>query len=173
MRTAFESLWIHGGCAGAATNVTPKGAPIVPRDSVFTRSTSEVVRMFPLRLIFPPWPDDEVAHGDQSRHPVRGGPQKGKLALEPAVERGNPLLHAGSGHHRSIVVASIFSVKLSATRTPLLGVNSGDSPGSQRSWRFGPDRPTGETTGKIAEKMRGTEGKTPETQASLTKAARS
>jgi hypothetical protein len=44
-----------------------------------------------------------------------------------------------STHHRSIVVASIFSVKLSATETALLDDVGGNSSVPQRSWRA--DRP--------------------------------
>ena len=45
------------------------GASIVPRDSVFTHSTSVVERMFPLKLIFPPSHDDHVARRDESWRP--------------------------------------------------------------------------------------------------------
>jgi hypothetical protein len=56
------------------------------------------------------------------------------LAIEPAVECGVPLRPAGSGHHRSIVVASIFSVKLSATRSRFCDHARGNSSAPRQSW---------------------------------------
>jgi hypothetical protein len=55
--------------AGAAAATALQGAPIVPRDSVFMRSTSEVVRMFPPRLIFSFGARRHVAHWNQSWRP--------------------------------------------------------------------------------------------------------
>jgi hypothetical protein len=57
-----------GVTAGAATGDGLGRANRSTRLGVM-RSTSEVVRVFPLKLIFPPRLDDEVAHGDQSWRP--------------------------------------------------------------------------------------------------------
>jgi hypothetical protein len=53
MRTASKSPLLHGGCAMTTICTALGGAPIVSRNSAFTRSTFEVVRMFPLKPIFP------------------------------------------------------------------------------------------------------------------------
>ncbi len=65
-------------------------------------------------------------------------PQHCKLAMMRTGKCGVPLPPPASGHHRSIVVASIFSVKLSATGTPLCGRIRGNSLVPRRSWRAFP-----------------------------------
>ena len=64
-------------------------------------------------------------------------------------------------HHRSIVVASIFSVKLSATRTRLESPSAAHSADCRRSWRSRRDCPPQGAICKTAGKMRRTERKLP------------
>lgn len=125
----------------------------------------------PLRLIFPPRREHELAHGDQSWRPGEACPQRCMLASELAVERGDPPLRAGFAHHGSILVASIFSVKLSATETPGRHVTRVHSPVPPPSWPEVAPASGWRQTAKSAEKMRGTERRTRQVRASPTKAA--
>jgi hypothetical protein len=125
-RAAFTNATCHRG-AGIRRPKSTAGSRPGSRPCPFADAT-----------LLPAWRER------QARVPRRPPRLPGRLSSTLQVgddadgKCGVPLPPPASGHHRSIVVASIFSVKLSATGTPLCGRIRGNSLVPRRSWRAFP-----------------------------------